>query len=80
MINGLGTIVKIVSGNMDANDEDRINKQLTNLNNNEERTNRFKNETITRFREIATHINREQEVMTEIINSNQNKKKTKHRR
>lgn len=65
---------------MDANDEDRINKQLTNLNNNEERTNRFKNETITRFREIATHINREQEVMTEIINSNQNKKKTKHRR
>jgi len=73
LINGLGHIVKVVSGNMDAYDEARINKELSFLRGNSEFNTNFQNETLVRFEEINEHINREQVLISNFINSYQNK-------
>jgi len=73
LINGLGHKVKVVSGNMDAYDEARINKELSFLRGNSELNTNFQNETLVRFEEINEHINREQVLISNFINSYQNK-------
>ncbi|XP_039227243.1 uncharacterized protein LOC120320757 [Drosophila yakuba] len=73
LINGLGTIIKTISGNMDATDEEKIISELKQLGRNAENTAQFQNETLIRFMEITDHINKEQEVINNFINFNQNR-------
>ncbi|XP_037731145.1 uncharacterized protein LOC119561739 isoform X4 [Drosophila subpulchrella] len=58
---------------MDAYDEARINKELSFLRGNSEFNTNFQNETLVRFEEINEHINREQVLISNFINSYQNK-------
>ncbi|XP_037928897.1 uncharacterized protein LOC119663357, partial [Teleopsis dalmanni] len=80
LINGLGTTIKFITGNMDSQDADNINKQIENIRSN---INIF-NSTITnqhwinlhmvqRFNDIALHINREQKIIESFLDKTANK-------
>lgn len=64
LINGLGTLVKTISGNMDASDakeiDDKFNNLKDNLNivsDNLQLQNEFNNEILIRFENVTKHIN-----------------------
>jgi len=68
IFNGLGSMIKIDSGNMDAYDEEKIGNRIKELRNetrfltkeaDEQRT--FYQETLSRFTKITKHINKDQE-------------------
>ena len=68
IINGLGSIIKIISGNMDADDAKRINEEISNINSNtkiiSENLNRqiiINNGMMQRFNNITLHVNTQQE-------------------
>lgn len=79
LINGLGSLVKIVTGNMDANDAKEISDQLNKIkedtkvaNDNLERQEIFNNEILIRFENITDHINNEQTLIKKCFESAQN--------
>ena len=68
LINGLGTVIKCITGNMDENDAISINSQISELQSNEEKfENAFKNqnslnnELIERLKNVTDHINQQHE-------------------
>ena len=87
IINGLGSIIKIISGNMDADDAQKINTELVTLNSNQKEINQnfnkqiiLNNDMIRRFENIREHVNSQQTkienylkiVKTEIENNSHN--------
>jgi len=76
LVNGLGSIVKIITGNMDATDDREIKNQLNGLDKTNlevsERLSRqieINDEVFIRFKNITEHIKREQETINEHINN-----------
>lgn len=68
IINGLGSVIKIISGNMDAEDAEKINKEISKLGIKQDNLNKQYNKQITinekminRFKNITDHINLQQE-------------------
>lgn len=75
IINGLGSLIKAVTGNLDDNDLDQINTQISNLNENQHNLNlqinhqiRINEKMIERFNNITDHINNQQESLSKILN------------
>jgi len=76
IFNGLGSIIKVVTENMDANDQEKIEKALEDK---EQRTNKiskiineqteFEKEIIIRFNNITDHINKEQNIITNFLSN-----------
>nr|CAC79666.1 env protein [Drosophila melanogaster] len=80
LINGLGSLVKVVTGNMDANDNKEIHEELDNIKKNSEVSNdnlqkqvMFNNEILIRFENITDHINNEQILISKFFDTSQNK-------
>lgn len=80
MVNGLGSLVKVVAGNMDANDDKEIHEELNNIKKNSKIANDnflnqelFNNEILTRFENITNHINNEQILIGKFLENSQNK-------
>lgn len=80
LINGLGTLVKTISGNMDASDakeiDDKFNNLKDNLNivsDNLQLQNEFNNEILIRFENVTKHINHEQIAINNFITNSQNR-------
>lgn len=70
LINGFGTLIKQITGNMDANDAHRLNRQIESILVNESSfKNKFRqqsklnNQMIERFKNITTYINKQQLVI-----------------
>ena len=79
LINGLGTLVKTITGNMDATDAQDIQSRFKNILKNEELLKTNVNlqiaqqyEITNRFKNITEHINQEQKVIDKFINNFQN--------
>ena len=66
LINGLGSLVKFVSGNLDDNDLQIINRNLERLHQN----NKIEMEKINQFTVFANHVSKRFEEETKIINQN----------
>lgn len=74
LINGLGSAIKFITGNMDANDAETINKQLQDLENityesagimqNQKNLNQ---QMIERFKNLTGHINYQQDVINKFL-------------
>lgn len=67
LVNGLGSMIKVLTGNMDATDEKEIQENLKilkqdseNLQTNTQNQLHFNNEILIRFKNITDHINKEQ--------------------
>lgn len=80
LINGLGSLVKAVTGNMDAEDAREIGKDIENIkialstvNTNYQTQDVFNNEILIRFENITNHINNEQVIITTFFENMQNK-------
>lgn len=78
LINGLGSIIKTITGNMDAQDADKLNKEIENLAKNQGKMNSeinrqtvLNNKMIERFENITNHINTQQESITSYLISYQ---------
>lgn len=74
LINGLGTIIKTITGNLDANDAIRINSKINQILNNENVINKQINQQtqlnqqmIKRFENITNHINHQQTTITSYL-------------
>lgn len=70
LINGLGTIIKSITGNMDANDALVLNQQIEKILNNENSINKdmdnqhkINHEMIERFGNITKHVNDQQQTI-----------------
>lgn len=79
LINGLGSIVKTITGNMDHDDYMEINRNIdilrTNQNNLEHQMNNqisVNERMIQRFNDISDHVNNQQTILEEHINRFQN--------
>lgn len=75
LINGLGTLIKSITGNMDSNDALHLNEQIEfllnsdrNITNKINKQNRLNHEMIERFENITQHINNQQDVIVEHLN------------
>lgn len=75
LINGLGSAIKFITGNLDTNDADTINRQIQNLENQVyDSTNFVEHQTglnlqmIERFKNLTKHINSEQEIISSFTN------------
>lgn len=80
LVNGLGSIVKSITGNMDANDGQEIEEKIDTLKEKERNlTNAlldqeaFNNEIQIRFQDIAKGINQEQAMISRFLETSQNK-------
>lgn len=80
LVNGLGSIVKSITGNMDANDGQEIEEKIDTLKEKERNlTNAlldqeaFNNEIQIRFQDIAKSINQEQAMISRFLETSQNK-------
>lgn len=74
LINGLGTIIKGITGNLDASDAERINRQIDIILGNENslksefsQQTKLNTQMIERFGNITKHINQQQEVITRYL-------------
>lgn len=79
LVNGLGSIIKVVTGNMDAKDAQSIKEEFNVVKENENLiTEKFNkqvilNQEITlRFENITEHINQEQEIINQFIKNYRN--------
>lgn len=79
LVNGLGSMIKVLTGNMDATDEKEIQENLKilkqdaeNLQTNSQNQLHFNNEILIRFKNITNHINKEQKNIENYIKQTQN--------
>jgi len=79
LINGLGKVVKIVTGNLDEDDGRRIENNFKTITNNQKeltaKANKqeiFNNDIKERFNNITEHINREQQIINQYLNNYKN--------
>ena len=79
LINGLGSTIKFITGNMDAQDAQTINEQiqylnsnLTNITNTFLSQNAINSQTIERFKNITSHINNQQNKIEEFLSKTYN--------
>lgn len=86
LINGLGTIIKFISGNMDANDAERLNEQINTIMYNQSNMKTEINEQtvinkkmIQRFENITDHINLQQEIIGKYLRQTQESLKNRIR-
>lgn len=86
LINGLGTLIKSITGNMDSNDAIRLNQQIETLLNSDKNITRKLNmqsklnhEMIERFQNITQHINSQQQIIVEYLNITNNQYKNRIR-
>lgn len=75
LINGLGTLIKGITGNMDANDALHLNQQIEeilnmnkNITNNMKTQSKLNHDMIQRFENITGHINSQQKIIAEYLN------------
>lgn len=80
LVNGLGSLVKVVTGNMDASDDKEIHDELDHIkadsriiNDNLLNQELFNNEILARFENITNHINNEQILISTFLENSQNK-------
>lgn len=78
LINGLGTVIKSITGNLDANDAIEINKSIEEIMKKQhdmeiEENSQIKinNQMLQRFENITNHINTQQTVIERYLNSSQ---------
>lgn len=76
LINGLGNVIKIVTGNLDDSDGRRIEDSLKTISENQKdltvnvnKQEGINNDILTRFDNITEHINREQQIINNFLNS-----------
>lgn len=74
LVNGLGTIIKSITGNLGANDAIKINNEIHKILSNENRLNIEKNQQsklnrqmIDQFENIMNHINQQQQAITSYL-------------
>lgn len=79
LINGLGTAIKFLTGNMDANDAIRLNEQIENVIATQskskdaiDRQTLLNNKMIQRFENITNHINSQQKIISNYLKLNEN--------
>lgn len=80
LVNGLGTLIKTISGKLNASDAKEIDVKFNNLKDNLnvvsgnlQLQNEFNNEILIRFENITTHINYEQILINNFLTNSQNK-------
>jgi hypothetical protein len=80
LIDGLGTLIKGITGNMDNNDAIRLNKELENIMNNEQvikgemdKQIIINDKMIKRFENITNHINYQQDEILNLIKDTQDR-------
>lgn len=78
LINGLGTIIKTITGNMDANDAQTLNKEIEGLTSNQQEfeiklvaQSKINSEMIKRFETITDHINNETSIIKNYLDNYQ---------
>lgn len=78
LIDGLGTVIKSITGNMDASDALRLNKEIEqlmqnqiNVRNQVNQQNQINSQMIQRFGNITDHINNQQEIIKNYLNYTQ---------
>lgn len=76
LVNGLGTLIKSITGNMDANDAAHLNQQIEILLNSDRNiTNKLNLQSklnldmIERFQNITNHVNNQQQIIDEYLNT-----------
>lgn len=78
LINGLGSVIKAITGNMDAYDAQRLNTEIESIISNQTnlkieiyKQSKFNNKMIERFDNVTNHINRQQEIITKYLENYQ---------
>lgn len=84
LFDGLGTVIKSITGNLDANDAIELNKQIDTILKNEDsmakeinQQTKLNKQMIERFENITKHINYQQKVMVDYLNHTQEQLKNK---